>query len=101
MQRLCDELDNTTGLLDLPLGVLGEVAGADDEWDFWNAALAEDLGVAEGKKVENWSGVLRLAGNVLLALLSRDERPELRFVLDDDQCRGVCVEGGRYVPCRG
>lgn len=75
--RLCDELDNTTSLLDLALGILGEVTGADDEWDVWKAALSEDLAVAEWEEVEDWSGVLAGTGGVLLALLERDERPEL------------------------
>ena len=74
--RLCDELDNTAGLLDLALGVLGEVAGADDEGNLRDAALAEDLGVAEGQEVEDGGGLLvGLAGEVLLALLSGDEGP--------------------------
>jgi len=77
VHRLCDELDDTAGLLDLALGVLADVAGADDERDLGNAALAEDLAVAEGEEVENRRGVLGLAGEVLLALLKRDEGPEL------------------------
>lgn len=76
-RRLGDELDDTASLLDLALGVLGEVAGADDEWDLWDAALAEDLAVAEREEVKDWSGVLLAAGEVLLALLLWDERPEL------------------------
>lgn len=78
---LCDELDNTTSLLDLPLGVLGEVSGADDERDLGDAALSEDLGVSKRNKVEDWGGIGRtLAGEVLLALLSGNERPELNDV---------------------
>ena len=74
--RLCDELDNTTGLLDLLLGLSGEVAGADDNGNLREAALAEDLGVAEVKEVEDGS-LVALLGEVLVALLSGDERPEL------------------------
>lgn len=75
--RLCDELDDTTGLLDLALGVLGEVAGTDDEGDLGDATLAEDLGVAEGEEVEDGGGLGGLVGQVLLALLGGDEGPEL------------------------
>jgi len=75
--HLCDELAGTTGLLDLLLGVLGEVAGADNDWDLWETTLAKDLAVAEGEEVEDWSGVGGLVGEELLALLSWDERPEL------------------------
>ena len=75
--RLCDELDDTTGLLDLALGVLGEVAGTDNDGDLRDATLAEDLAVAEGEEVENGGGLGGLVGQVLLALLSGDEGPEL------------------------
>ena len=81
--RLCDELDDTTGLLDLLLGLGAEVAGADDNGDGGETALAEDLGVAEGQEVEDGGGVgVTLAGEVLLALLGRDEGPELLEVDD-------------------
>jgi hypothetical protein len=44
--HLCDELDNSSSLLDLLLGLGGDVAGADNDGDVGQAALAEDLGVA-------------------------------------------------------
>ena len=75
--RLCDELDNTTSLGDLALGVLGEVTGADDERDGWDATLAEDFAVAEWEEVEDWGSVGLAASESLLALLLWDERPEL------------------------
>jgi len=75
---LCDELHNTTSLLDLALGVLAEVARADDEGDFGQAALAEDFAVAEGEEVEDGRGVgFGALGEVLFALLEGDEGPEL------------------------
>merc|ERR1712226_216755 len=80
-RRLCDELDDTAGLLDLLLGLGGEVAGADDDGDLGEAALAQDLGVAEVEQVENGS-LVALLGEVLVALLSGDERPELVEVDD-------------------
>lgn len=75
--RLCDELDNTTSLGDLALSVLGEVTGADDERDGWDATLAEDFAVAEWEEVEDWGSVGLAASESLLALLLWDERPEL------------------------
>lgn len=75
--RLCDELDDTTGLLDLALGILGEVTGADDDGDLGETTLSEDLGVSEGEEVEDGGGLGGLVGEVLLALLGRDERPKL------------------------
>lgn len=75
--RLGDELDNTTGLLDLALGVLAEVACANDDRDLRDATLAEDLAVAQWDEIEDRSGVGGLVGEELLALLERDERPEL------------------------
>jgi hypothetical protein len=80
---LCDELDNTTGLLDLALSLGRDVTGANDDWDLGETTLAEDLGVTEGEEVEDGGGVgVTLAGEVLLALLGRDERPELLKVDD-------------------
>ena len=80
------------GLLDLALGVLAEVAGADDDGDLGDAALAEDLGVAEREEVKDGGGLLAsLAGEVLLALLSRDEGPELKKLLDIEQVTNAQV----------
>ena len=82
MTRLSGELDNTASLLDLTLSVLGEVAGADDERDGGDTALAEDLAVAEREQVEDGSSLGLVAlGEVLLALLGRDEGPELDFLV--------------------
>jgi hypothetical protein len=75
--RLCDELDNTTGGLDLLLGVTADVAGTNDDGDLGETALAEDLGVAEGKKVDDGGDVGLLAAQVGITLLSGDEGPEL------------------------
>lgn len=80
--RLGDELDNATGLLDLALGLGGDVAGADDDGDLGDAALAEDLGVAEGKEVEDGSLLGALGLDVLVTLLGGDEGPELVEVDD-------------------
>lgn len=74
---LTDQLDDSTGFLDLALSLCGEVSGTDDEWNFWNAALSEDLRVAKGEQVEDGSSVGLLVGEVFLALLERNEGPEL------------------------
>jgi hypothetical protein len=73
---LCDELDNTTSLLDLLLSLGADVTGADDDGDSRETALAEELGVAVVQKVEDGS-VSALVGEVLVTLLGGDERPEL------------------------
>ena len=41
--HLCDELNDTAGLLDLLLGLSRDIAGADDDGDFGKTTLAEDL----------------------------------------------------------
>lgn len=82
MRHLCDELDNTASLLDLLLGLSGNVAGADDDRDSRETTLAENLGVAEGEEVEDRSLVRRLVGEVCVALLGGDQRPELVEVDD-------------------
>jgi hypothetical protein len=74
---LCDELADTTSLLDLALSVLAEVAGADDDRALGDAALTQDFAVAEGYEVEDWRRVGGLVGEEFLALLEGDEGPEL------------------------
>lgn len=76
-KRLCDELNNTTGGLDLLLGVTADVAGTDDDGDLGETALSEDLGVAEGQEVDDGGDIGLLAAQVGITLLSGDERPEL------------------------
>lgn len=75
--RLCDQLNDTASLLDLALSITAEVSGADNDGDVRDAALAEDLGVAEREKVDDGSGVGLLSAQVGLTLLGGDERPEL------------------------
>lgn len=104
--RLCDELDNTAGLLDLALGVLGEVAGTDNDGHLGDAALAEDLAVAEGEEVEDGGGLGGLVGQVLLALLGGDEGPELWagllvFRSNFDVAKFAIGISRSHVPCRG
>jgi hypothetical protein len=77
IQRLCDELNNTTSLLDLLLGITAEVTGADDDGDLGETTLAEDLGVAEGQEVDDGGGVGLGAAQVGVTLLGGDKGPEL------------------------
>jgi len=63
---LCNQLNDTAGLLDLALSLLAEPSGSYNDRDFWDAALAEDLGVAERKEVEDGSGVGLLARDVFV-----------------------------------
>ena len=76
-QRLCDQLNDTTSLLDLLLSIAAEVAGTNDDGDLGETALAEDLGVAERKEVDDGGRVTLLAAQVSVTLLSWDEGPEL------------------------
>lgn len=79
-QRLCDQLNNTTSLLDLLLGITAEVTGADDDGDLRKAALAEDLGVAEGQEVNDGGGVGLGAIQVGITLLGGDKGPQLSYL---------------------
>lgn len=71
--HLRHQLNNTTSLLDLLLSELADPSCADNQRNFGEAALAEQLGVAEGEEVENGDGVLLLAGDVGLTGLGGDE----------------------------
>lgn len=75
---LCHKLNDTTSFLDLALCVLAEVSRANDEWDLRDAALAEDLAVAEWEEVDDGCSVRLAAGDVFVALVLGDEGPELR-----------------------
>lgn len=78
VDNLSNELNDTTGLLDLTLSFLADVAGLDDDGDFRETALSEDLGVTQREKVEDDSLVGgSLASNVLFTSLLGDEGPEL------------------------
>lgn len=76
-QRLCDQLNNTTGLLDLLLGITAEVTGADNDGDLGETALSENLGVAEGQEVDDGGGVGLGAAQVGVTLLGGNKGPEL------------------------
>jgi hypothetical protein len=82
MLRLSDELNDTTGLLDLLLSKAADPAGADDQRDLRETALSEDLGVTEREEVKDGDGVLLLTLDVGVTGLLGDERPELVEVDD-------------------
>jgi hypothetical protein len=82
MLRLSDELNDTTGLLDLLLSKAADPAGADDQRDLRETALSEDLGVTEREEVEDGDGVLLLTLDVGVTGLLGNERPELVEVDD-------------------
>lgn len=77
VHRLSDQLSDTTRLLDLLLSIPAEVSGANNDGDLGDAALAQDLGVAEGEEVDDGGGVSLLAAQVGFTLLGWDERPQL------------------------
>lgn len=74
--RLCHKLNDTTGLGDLLLGQLADVSCADNNGSLRQTALAEQLGVAEGSEVDDGGGFG--LGQVLLARLGGNQRPQLR-----------------------
>lgn len=74
---LTNQFDNTSSGFYLLLGKLGYVAGLDDNWNFRESSLSKDLRVAEGQKVDDWGDITGLLGEVLLAGVGGDERPEL------------------------
>lgn len=74
--HLCDELDDTTGSLDLLLSLGADIAGADNDGD-GDATLSEELGIAVGEEVNDGSGVGLGGTGVLLALLGGDQGDEL------------------------
>jgi len=75
--ELCDEFDNTTGILDLLLSQLREISGSDNHRDLWDFSFAKNLGVTKGNEVENGSGVGLGLGNICVACLLWNERPKL------------------------
>lgn len=112
--RLCHQLDNTASVGDLLLRQLAHPSRAHNQRDLGDAALAKDLGVAEGKEVEDGDGVLLLAGQVGLAGLAGDEGPELKLSVfhshrisklrssfDGGLVRCSFAGEARVVPCRG
>jgi hypothetical protein len=48
IQHLCNQLNNTTSLSDLPLCLLAEPSCAHNEGNFGESALAQHFAVAEG-----------------------------------------------------
>ena len=79
---LSNQLNDTTSLLDLLLCQSAHPSSTDDQGDLGQAALAEDLGVAQGQEVEDGDGVLLVAGDVGLTGLGGDEGPQLVEVDD-------------------
>lgn len=74
---LCDQLDDTTGLLDLLLSLLAHISRSHDDWDLWQTTLSEDLGVSEGEEIEDGSGILLGALGVLVSGFLWQKSPEL------------------------
>lgn len=104
MLRLSDELNDTTGLLDLLLSKAADSAGADDQRDLRETALSEDLGVTEREEVEDGDGVLLLTLDVGVTGLLGNERPELEGVSCGSKKNLRLVRtsrAGLYIPCRG
>lgn len=71
------QLDNTPSLLNLPFGPATDEARPYHDRDLRQPTFAENFGVSEREQVENGRRIAVLVGQVLIALLERDERPEL------------------------
>jgi hypothetical protein len=69
IEYLTDQLHDAACFLELLFRFGGEETGAHYEWDFWEAALAKDLRVAEGEEVEDGCGVGLFVGEVFFTLL--------------------------------
>lgn len=57
---LCDQLNDTTSLSNLPLSLLAEPPSAHNERHLGEAALAENFAVAEREEVEDGDGIAAL-----------------------------------------
>ena len=68
---------NTTSLLNFALSFSAEVSCSHNDGHLWNSALAKDLRVAKRKEVEDRCCVFLSAGEILVAFLNRNKRPEL------------------------
>lgn len=75
--HLCNKLDLATCLCNLSLGLLADIPGSNDDWDFRNSALAQNLGVAECQQVKYRSSILLRAGDVFVTRLLWDQGPKL------------------------
>lgn len=74
----CNQLNDTTNFLNLPLRLLAHVARLDDNGHVRQTALTQDLGVAQREKVEDDGAVgRRVAVQVLVARFLGDQGPEL------------------------
>lgn len=74
---LGNKLHSTANCLDLLLGALTDKSGTDNNRNSGDAALTEDLAVAGSQSINHWSRSGRSSRKVLLAVLTRDETPEL------------------------
>lgn len=96
---LRNQLNDTTSLSNLLLSQSADPSCLDDNRDLGQAALAQDLGVAEGEQVDDGDGVGLLAGQVGLAGLSGDESPQLHGV--SWRLLEYQPANGANIPCPG
>lgn len=82
--RLGNELNDSTGIRNLLLGLLADISCADDNGGLGQAALSEELGVSESVKVDERGGVGGRVLQGLLADVGRDQRPQLQDWLISD-----------------
>ena len=71
------QLHNAARLHNLPFCLLAEVTSTHDHWYVRKTSFSENFCVTEGEEVEDGGSVGVFVGEVVVALLGRDERPEL------------------------
>ena len=69
------------GFDNLTLSLFADVSSLDDDWDIWDPASTEELGVSELKEIDDGSFVFGFLGEVLFAHFFGDKSPELVILL--------------------
>ena len=90
---LGNELNDTTGGLDLLLGDLGDESSLDDDRDVGELTLTEDLAVTVSESVDDGGSGLRSGREVLVSVLSGNKGPQVLDVDDGlPEVVGLLVE---------
>jgi hypothetical protein len=76
-----NKLNNTSRLLDLPLGLLAHISCSDNDRNLRYPSLAQNLAVAKREQIENGCSIGFLVGEVGFSCFGGDEGPQLRAML--------------------
>jgi len=74
-------LNLAAGFDNLTLSLFADVSSLDDDWDIWDPASTEELGVSELKEIDDGSFVFGFLGEVLFTHFFGDKSPELVILL--------------------